>query len=73
MISISHSTRRLNAYDLKVSEPGTRWRGYVIVANNLQEVQEAISHYFHGNSPEHNEDHCPLCRRIEERKDHGNT
>ena len=65
MISISIDPR---GYALKISEPGTGWRGYTVIANDLDEVHLAIDHYHGDGDPPHafeTRRRCPLCRQIE--------
>lgn len=64
MISVQHDfTRALGAYKIKVNDPG--FGHYAMYAANLDEVCNAIRHYFQGNSPDHDEANCPACRRAE--------
>ncbi len=53
-----------NKYKLKVSEPGTGWRGYSVFAENLTEVKTAVGHYF--ALPRQCRRPCPLCRKTEQ-------
>jgi hypothetical protein len=57
--------RGMNEYKLKFSEPGTGWRSHKVVARDVDEIKEAIDHYYgeapHALSPQKN---CPLCRKL---------
>jgi hypothetical protein len=58
-----------DAFTLKISEPGTGWRGFSAEARNIGEVITAIQHYYghapHGVSPDSS---CPLCRLSQREK-----
>ncbi len=66
MITIS---RQGTGYAVKVSEPGTGWRGYSLQAANLHESINVLRHYYEGGG-EHTHDadpFCPLCRKLPRR------
>ncbi len=60
-----------DGYKIKVSAPGSRMRGYTIMAKNLKEVHAAIDHHFaaglDGNRnlrhrhTTNSVKHCPFC------------
>jgi hypothetical protein len=49
------------SFAVHVSEPGTGWRGYKVEAEDLDELHNAIDHYFRGMHRKPGEP-CPLCR-----------
>ena len=57
--------RRYNDFSVKISKPGTGWRGYSVVARSVQEVNLATEHYFDGKHNGMFPD-CPLCRKMRE-------
>ena len=59
MIIIEKDYNSPNRYVVKAKEPGTGWRGWKVIANNLEEVNGAIEHYYaiHG----HLDDIHPAC------------
>ena len=66
MLSISH---RDNGFRVKISEPGTGWRGFSIQASNVKEVHECLDHYYRErNGRQHcdcrRKKVCPLCRKM---------
>ncbi len=75
MITIS---RKGTGFAVKVSEPGTGWRGYTVQARNLNEAIKATRHYYGSSAsnddPENYRAHindddpdCPLCRKLPRR------
>ena len=59
--------RHGNGYKVKFSEPGTGWRGFSTIAQDLDEVKVSLDHYV-GGSPKSvshaldSVESCPLCR-----------
>jgi hypothetical protein len=60
MFSIEQSHKTLNAYDIKISAPGTGWRGYKITVSDLAGIHTALDHYF-GQPHKGKETGCPFC------------
>lgn len=58
-------TRAGAGYSVKISEPGTGWRGYRVYAATVREIRETIDHYY-GNEVRHwgKRRNCPLCRSM---------
>jgi hypothetical protein len=54
-----------NRFKVKISEPGTGWRGFSLDAENLPEVKLVLDHYIggeHGYGSKVAE--CPLCQKV---------
>jgi hypothetical protein len=47
-------------FKMKLTAPGTGWRPFSVVAENLAECHAAIDHY---HAQPHDKSGCPLCRR----------
>jgi hypothetical protein len=65
MLSIS---RHGNGFRVKISEPGTGWRGFSVQARDRKEVHECVDHYYsHRNARQHcgnqRKKVCPFCRK----------
>ncbi len=50
----------------RVTSPGDRVARVRVDAHNLEEVLQAVQHYYGGHG--HGRDNCPLCRQIAERR-----
>ena len=48
-----------NQYKIIFSNPGTRTRGVSFMANNIEEIHEAIDHYYMRHQLKWT---CPVCR-----------
>lgn len=63
MISIENHN---GGFKLKMSWPGSGFRGHSKKARDLAEVHEAVDHYFGQNATAHHStgrpETCPLCR-----------
>jgi len=46
MLTIDRSIKTMDGYTLKMSNPGSGSRGYSVEARSLDEVKEAIDHYY---------------------------
>jgi hypothetical protein len=66
-----------NEFKITFSNPGSGWRGYSVMARNLDEVHMAIDHYHRMSTlvkVEHQgkNEKCPLCRlEMEEARKRG--
>lgn len=56
MITISPKNEN---YKMNFSHPGSGQRGFVVYAQSIHEIHQAIDHYYFR---EHDKQNCPLCR-----------
>jgi len=54
-----------NRNKITFSNPGSGWRGFSVMANNIAEIRAALSHY---RMEKHNKRKCPLCRLEQQEK-----
>ncbi len=57
--------RHYSKFRVKISEPGTQYRGFTVDAADIAEVHKALDHYY-GEDQAHFADDsaCPICRLV---------
>jgi len=51
-----------NEFKITFSNPGSGWRGYSVMARNVNEIHKTIDHYHRTNNHGILDTDCPLCR-----------